>query len=82
MQEEKIQEVLKTLRGIAKMEEERTPIPSRFWMDKYKQDVPYLLSQLADFEIRINRLQERINQAIKVLELEVEALGAKIDQRS
>jgi len=64
------------------MEEEKTPIPGRFWMDKYKQDVPYLLSQLADFEIRINRLQERINQAIKVLELEIGALGAKIDQRS
>ena len=64
--EGKIGEILSTLKGAQVMEDEATPIPSSFWIAKYKEDVPFILKELANSKGRTRDLNQRLVAAAEL----------------
>ena len=79
--EEKINDILITLAGAKRMEEENTPVPATFWKQKYEQDVPFLLKELGNtrargrvLNTRVQELQTRASYAAAILSGEKEPI--------
>jgi len=58
--EERVTEILSTLKGAQIMDDEKTPIPSTFWKQKYQQDIPFLLKELANTRDRTRDLNKQL----------------------
>lgn len=60
--EEKVTEILATLKGAQAMEE----APPSFWKQKYEQDIPFLLKELANSRGRTRELNQRLVAAAEL----------------
>jgi hypothetical protein len=61
--EEKVTEILATLKGAQTVE---TEVPATFWRQKYEQDIQFLLKELANSRGRTRDLNQRLVAAAEL----------------